>query len=81
MLCGDLNGKEIWKRGDLCIHTADSLCCTVESNITLLSSYTLINFFKKQQPPQNSRYTKHYTSFVGDRYVDKVQIYSRELYN
>ena len=24
-LCGDLNGKEIQKRGDLCTHLADSL--------------------------------------------------------
>jgi len=30
MLCGDLNGKEIQKRGD--IRVTDSLCCTVESN-------------------------------------------------
>ena len=29
MLCGDLNGKEIQKRGDICILIADSLCCTV----------------------------------------------------
>ena len=35
MLCGDLNGKEIQKRGDICICIADSLCCTVETNMTL----------------------------------------------
>ena len=28
----DLNGKEIPKRGDICICIADSLCCTVETN-------------------------------------------------
>ena len=33
MLCGDLNGKEIQKRGDMCIRVADSVCCTVEDNI------------------------------------------------
>ena len=33
-LC-DLNGKEIQKRGDTCIRTDDSLCCTVETNTTL----------------------------------------------
>ena len=27
-LC-DLNGKEIQGRGNICIRTADSLCCTV----------------------------------------------------
>ena len=32
MLCGDLNGKEIQKRGDICVHIADSLCSTVETN-------------------------------------------------
>ena len=30
-LCGDLNRKEIQKRG----HMADSLCCTTETNTTL----------------------------------------------
>ena len=31
----DLNEKEIQKRGDICIHIADSLRCTAETNITL----------------------------------------------
>ena len=31
----DLNGKEIQKRGEICIHTADSLCCMAETNTTL----------------------------------------------
>ena len=35
VLCRDLNGKEIQKSEDICIHTADSLCCTAENNITL----------------------------------------------
>ena len=35
MQCGDLNGKEIQKRGDICICIADSFCCTVETNATL----------------------------------------------
>ena len=35
MLCGDLNGKEIQKRGGMCVHIAESLCCRVEINITL----------------------------------------------
>ena len=30
----DLNGKEIQKRGDICIHIADSLCYTIETNTT-----------------------------------------------
>ena len=37
VLCGDLNKKEIQKRGDIliCICMADSLCCTVDTNTTL----------------------------------------------
>ena len=35
VICGDLNGKEIQKRGDICIHTADSLCYIVGTNTTL----------------------------------------------
>ena len=30
-----LNGKEIQKRGHICIHIADSFCCTAETNTTL----------------------------------------------
>ena len=30
--CGDLNGKKIQKRGDMCICIADSVCCTAETN-------------------------------------------------
>ena len=34
-LCGDLNGKEIQKGGNICICIADSLGCTAETNTTL----------------------------------------------
>ena len=34
MICGDLNWKEIHKRGDMYICTADSLCCPTEINTT-----------------------------------------------
>ena len=37
------------KREDMCIHIADSLCCTTETNTTLLSKYTpIIVDFKKR---------------------------------
>ena len=42
VLCGDLNGKEIQKRGDICRYIADSLCCTIETSTTLQSNYTPI---------------------------------------
>ena len=40
MLCDDLNewdgvGREVREGGDMCIHIADSLHCTAETNTTL----------------------------------------------
>ena len=35
MLCGDLNGKEIQKREDMCMCIADLPCCTAEMNTKL----------------------------------------------
>ena len=35
VLCGNLNGKEIQKREDVCIHIADALCCAVGTNTVL----------------------------------------------
>ena len=39
MLCGDLDGwdgmecgREVQDRGDICLHLADSTCCTTENN-------------------------------------------------
>ena len=49
MLCGNLNGKEIPKRGDLCIHIADLLCCIMETNATLQSSYSSIKINLKKK--------------------------------
>ena len=51
MFCGDLNGKEIQKKGDIFKHIADSLCCTEETNTTLYSNCTPI---KKEMLPQFS---------------------------
>ena len=31
----DQNGKEIQKRGNVCIRMADSLCCSAETNTML----------------------------------------------
>ena len=38
-------GREVQGGGDICIHKADSLCCTAETNTTLSSNYTPIFFF------------------------------------
>ena len=31
----DLDGKDAQKGGDVCVCTADSFCCTVETNTTV----------------------------------------------
>ena len=49
VLCGDLNGKEIQNRGDVCICVADPLYYTGEINTTLYSSYTPIKIFKNEK--------------------------------
>ena len=36
------DGMEVQEAGDTHIHTADSLCCTVETNTTLYSNYNSI---------------------------------------
>ena len=35
MLCDNLDGKEIQKRADICIHLVDSSCCIAEANTAL----------------------------------------------
>ena len=35
MHCGNLNGREVQKGGDICTCMADSFCCAVEANTTL----------------------------------------------
>ena len=53
--CGDLNGKEIQKRGNMCIYVADSLCCTAETN-SIVNKYTPIKIKnKKNQPPSKKK--------------------------
>ena len=62
MLCGDQNGKEIQKRGDICICIADSLCCTVETNTILQSNYTPIKIFLKRHMHPNVQCSTIYNS-------------------
>ena len=52
VLCSDLNGKEIQKRGDIRRRRADSLCCAEDTETTLSSSYTpiRINLKRKKEP-------------------------------
>ena len=48
----NLDGKEIQKRGDICICIADLFCCAAETNTTLQSNYTpkkMLKKFKKKR--------------------------------
>ena len=46
---GDLNGKEIQKRGDICTHIAGSFFCAAETNTTLSSSYAPVKLNLKNK--------------------------------
>ena len=47
MICGDLNGKEIQKRGDIYVRITDSICRTAEINIT--SKAAILQYELKQR--------------------------------
>jgi len=49
MLCGSLDGRGVEGKMDTCVCVAESLCCTPETGITLLISYT---------PIQNKKFKK-----------------------
>ena len=42
MLCGSLDGREVWGRMDSCMCVAESLHCSPETITALLTSYTLV---------------------------------------
>ena len=46
-------GREAQQRGDVCIHVADSLCCTAETSMTLQSNYTSVKNKQKIKPQIN----------------------------
>lgn len=54
-LRGDLNAEEIYKRGDICIRGAESLCWTAETNIVkqLNSSKSFKKTEKRWHPSQD----------------------------
>ena len=45
--CGNLNEKKIQKGGDICIHIADSLCYTIETDTTLEETLIQSKLIKK----------------------------------
>ena len=42
-LCGSLDGRGVWRRMDICICVAESLCCLPETITTCLIGYTPIS--------------------------------------
>ena len=62
MLCGDLNGKEIQGRRDICVYVTDLLCCTEQAQhckatvphfkkkIVLFNFHVNIHTFKQPVP-------------------------------
>ena len=60
VLCGDPNGKEIQKRGDICIHITNSLCCTVETNTVKKRLYFSEKLSLKKMSSLSEKYLVHY---------------------
>ena len=55
MHCGDLNGKQVQKGGDICVYISDSFFCTVETN-NFVSFYTPIKInFKKSKKKKKKK--------------------------
>ena len=58
--CSEVNlmGRKSKKRGDICVHIADALCCTVETNIALQSNYNpiKINFKNRKKRKRMTSY-------------------------
>ena len=78
MLCDDLNGKEIQKRGDICICIADSLCCTVETNgceswhiFSILEDYGL----DPNHIPENP-HNIYFGRWIADEHRELIESYS-----
>ena len=52
IVCGGLDGREVWGRMDTCICLIESLCCPYETIIALLTGYTPVQN-KKLKKKQN----------------------------
>ena len=56
ILCGGLDGREVWGRMDTCICLIESLCCPYETIKALLTGYTPV-----QNKKLKKKHTKHKT--------------------
>ena len=57
------HGKEVYKRGAMCIHTTDSLHCT--ANSTLQSNYTPVKIYKKRKENAFAHISETSKGWVG----------------
>ena len=62
ILCGGLDGREVWGRMDTCICLIESLCCPYETIIALLTGYT---------PVQNKKLKKSKTKPLSHTLLQK----------
>ena len=49
MHCGDLNGEEVQKKGDICICMMIHFAVQLETNTTIQSNYTPIKIILKRK--------------------------------
>ena len=62
ILCGGLDGREVWGSMDTCICLIESLCCPYETIIALLTGYT---------PVQNKKLKKSKTKPLSHTLLQK----------
>ena len=62
ILCGGLDGREVWGRMDTCICLIESLCCPYETIKALLTGYTPVQNKKlKKKQKTKTKKKKHKT--------------------
>ena len=65
-------GREAQERGNICVHAANSCCCTAETNTTLRSNYTPI---KKQIHARSSKQLSSVTGHVSSTSASSLWVY------
>ena len=73
---GSGEGSEVQEGGDVCIHIADSLHCTAETNTTLYSNYTPI---KKKTVKNMRRFTESLGILLWEGAMFELSDSSRNL--
>ena len=73
---GGLNGKEIQKKkADICVHIADSLCCTAATNTALESNWNPIKS-KLKKKTQLSSLNDHDAKGEKPRFTSSIYLFS-----